>query len=48
MSKLINDLVRLSLIPIEDVRAIADWTVIILKDKSNKSHVKISPDTRKP
>ena len=33
--------------PIEDVRAIADWSVIILKDEFKKRHVKIRPDTRK-
>ena len=34
--ELLDNLARSSLIPIEDVRAIADWSVIILKDKSNE------------
>ena len=34
--------------PIEDVRAIADWSLIVLKDELNKRHVKFIPGTCTP
>ena len=46
--ELIKDLARSSPIPIDEVRAIADWTLITLKDELKKNDVKFLPDTIKP
>ena len=46
--ELINDLARSSLVPIDDIRAIADWCVIIFKVKLKKRNDQVRPDTRKP
>ena len=46
--ELINDLAISTLAPIEDVRAIADWTVINLKGELKQRNVKIQPNTIKP
>ena len=44
----INSLANSSLIPIDDIRAMADWTVPKLKDELKKRGAPISSDTRKP
>ena len=47
--ELINDLARSSLAPKGDVRAIADWSGIIIKDKHfQKRNDQVQPDTIKP
>ena len=43
----INSLANSSLTPIDDVRAMADWTVPKLKDELKKRGAQISSDTRK-
>ena len=44
----INSLANSSLIPIDDIRAMVDWTVPKLKDELKKRGAQISSDTRKP
>ena len=45
--ELINELVRSSAMPIEDVRAIADWSIICSKDELKKGNIKFKSGTRK-
>ena len=36
------------MVPLDDIRAIADWCVIIFKVKFKKRNDQVRPDTRKP